>query len=396
MTSEQAPPAADPGPVAYRPPRPDVPAVPRRPRVTAWVLRVAIVVLFAICGLLTVAAISTATGVAGLVVGLALAVVPVFPVAAAFLWLDRYEAEPPSLLLFAFGWGAAVATLVSLILNTASTEAITASGGDPTLAAVLVAPVVEETMKGLAVVAVLLLRRRGFDGVVDGIVYAGLAGIGFAFVENVLYLGRAFLEGGSAEAVAVFVLRCVVSPFAHPLFTIPIGIGIGVAVSRGSGGLRFLAPLAGWVVAVVLHATWNLATITSLQGFVAGYVLVQVPIFLGVVALAVTARRREGRLVRRHLSTYAASGWLTTAEVQMLASLPERGAARSWAQRTSGPDAKRAMRDFQELATELAFLRERIDHGTAPPDSGAAEVRMLQTMWHLRSRFLPRPLGAVA
>ena len=78
---------------------------------------------------------------------------------------------------------------------------------------------------------ILLWRRQEFDGVVDGIVYAGLAGLGFAFTENVLYLGRALQEDGAAGLVVTFVLRCLFGPFAHPLFTMAIGIGLGIAVA---------------------------------------------------------------------------------------------------------------------------------------------------------------------
>ncbi|MFP5335035.1 MAG: PrsW family intramembrane metalloprotease [Actinomycetes bacterium] len=388
MTSSAPEPQTTPEP--FRPPVPDRPVRPRKPVLARWAVRVAVVLLFAVSGVLTVLAISTATGLRGLVVGLVLAVLPVVPVVAAFLWLDRYETEPPALLLFAFGWGAAVATLVSLVVNTASMEAIAATGGDPSATAVLVAPVVEETAKGLAVLAIFLARRREFDGIVDGIVYAGLVGIGFAFVENVLYLGRAFLEGGSAGAAAVFVVRAMFSPFAHPLFTMAIGIGIGLAARRHRARTWLWAPALGWVVAVLLHALWNVAAVASLSGFLLVYVVVQVPLFVAAVVLAVIARRREGRLVARHLAVYAHSGWLTTAEVRMMASLPERASARSWARRTLGHDAHDAMRDFQEVATELAFLRERMSHGTAPDDAADTEVRMLQTLWHLRSRFLPQ------
>lgn len=376
----------------YRPPVPGRPVVPRRPALARWAVRVAVIALFSTSGLLTVLAISTATGLVGLAVGLVLAVLPVIPVVAAFLWLDRYEAEPPALLLFAFGWGAAVATLVSIVVNTASMEAIAATGGDPSWAAVLVAPVVEETAKGLAVVAIFLARRREFDGVVDGIVYAGLVGIGFAFVENILYLGRAFLEAGGVGAAAVFVVRAIFSPFAHPLFTMAIGVGVGVAARRHQAAAWAWAPLAGWVVAVLLHALWNFAAVASMSGFLVLYVVVQMPLFAAAVALAVLARRREGRLVARHLDVYARSGWLTAGEVRMLASLPERASARGWALRTLGPDARDAMRDFQEIATELAFLRERMSHGTAPDDAADTELRMLQTLWHTRTRFLPKPV----
>ncbi|WP_218123444.1 PrsW family intramembrane metalloprotease [Quadrisphaera sp. DSM 44207] len=374
------------------PPVPHPPREPGRSRLARVLLRVVAVLLLVSCGLLTLVAILGDTGPTGLVVGLLLAVVPVFPVVAVFLWLDRYEAEPRGLLLFAFGWGAFVATFAALVLNTASVEAIRAAGGDEGLVPVFVAPVVEEGAKGLAVLLVLLTRRREFDGVVDGIVYAGLAGIGFAFVENVLYLGRSLLEEGSAATAVVFVVRCLFSPFAHPLFTMATGVGLGLAASRRSPAVRVLAPLAGFVAAVLLHGLWNFSAVQGLQGFVGAYVALQVPVFLLAVAVAVAARAREGRLLRRHLGAYAASGWITGAEAAMLGSLEERRRARDWAGRTLGPGAERAMRDFQDLATELAFLRERVVRGTAPHDAPEAELRTLQAMWHLRRGFLPRPV----
>jgi RsiW-degrading membrane proteinase PrsW (M82 family) len=176
------------------------------------------------------------TGVVGLVAGVVFALVPVFIVVPCLLWLDRFEAEPPTLLVFAFAWGAVVATFVALVVNTYSLALLRDAGGDISTTAVVVAPWVEESCKGAVVLLVLLWRRREFDGVVDGIVYAGLAGAGFAFTENVLYLGRALSESGTAGLAVTFVLRCVVGPFAHPLFTMAIGIGLGVAVPRGAGG----------------------------------------------------------------------------------------------------------------------------------------------------------------
>lgn len=348
------------------------------------------VVLLVGCGLLSILAITTETGPLGLVTGIVLAAVPVFPVVAAFLWLDRYEAEPTSLLAFAFAWGAGVATFGALVINTASVAAIRASGGDPTVAAVVVAPVVEESLKGIAVLLVLLVRRREFDGIVDGIVYAGMAGIGFAFIENVLYLGRTLAEEGSAGTLVVFLLRGVVSPFAHPLFTAATGIGLGIASRTRRPLVRLVAPVVGFAVAVALHAGWNLSAASGLQGFVSAYIVVQVPIFLAVVVLAVLARAREGRLITRHLSVYGATGWLSEGEIRMLGSLTSRRAARGWALRTGGPAAKRAMREFQELSSELAFLRERMVHGAAPPDARTQEYAMLAAMSALRGQFVPR------
>ncbi len=362
---------------------------PRRTGVGRVLLRVAVVLLVAGCGVLTLLLVLSDTGITGFGVGALLALLPVFPVVAAILWLDRYEHEPPAQLVFAFVWGAFVATFVSLVLNTSSMELIRAAGGDPDSAAVLVAPVVEESTKGLAVLLLFLFRRREFDGVVDGVVYAALAGVGFAFVENVLYLGRSFADDGATVTAVTFVVRCLFSPFAHPLFTAAIGVGVGIAASRRSPVLRVLAPLAGWGVAVGLHALWNATASQGLQGFVGTYVVLQLPIFVAAVALAVAARSREGRVLRRHLAGYAQAGWVTPAEARMLASLPERARARDWAGRTLGPQARTAMRDFQELASEVAFLRDRMERGTAPADAAQSELAGLQSMWRLRRGFLP-------
>ncbi|GAB6898507.1 PrsW family intramembrane metalloprotease [Kineosporia succinea] len=366
-------------------------AAPRRPKLWVTLLWVAVIVVLVGSAVLSLLAITRETGLLNASTGAVLAAVPVFPVIATFLWLDRYEAEPPSLLSLAFAWGAGVSTFGALVINTASLIAIHNAGRDMTYAAVFVAPFVEEAFKGMAVVLILLLRRKEFDGVVDGIVYAGMAGIGFAYVENVLYLGRTFADDGTGGGTLfVFLLRCVVSPFAHPLFTAAIGLGIGVAVRSRNPMVKVFAPLGGYLTAVVLHGAWNWSASSGLAGFAAAYVVLQLPVFIAFISLALLARRREGKLVAQHLNIYGQTGWLTQAEVAMLASLPARREARDWAQRTGGPEARRAMRDFQEMGSELAFLRERMARGTASQDAATTEYAMLATLSQLRSQFLPR------
>jgi protease PrsW len=357
------------GPVASR--------RPARVRVGRLLVRALIVTLFLACALVMIGIIGTTTGATGFLVGTALAAVPVFVVVPSLLWLDRFEAEPTALLLFAFGWGAAVATLVAVLVNSTSIALLKASGGDVTTGAVVIAPIVEESCKGLAVLLVFLYRRREFDGVVDGIVYAGMAGIGFAFTENVLYLGRALSDSGVDGLAATFVLRCIFGPFAHPLFTMATGVGFGVAVTTRRAWLRYAAPVIGWLVAVTLHGLWNLSAVAGLNGFVSAYVALQVPIFVAALAFALWSRRREGRLIGRHLAVYAETGWLTPAEVQMLSSMPARRRARRAARELGGPKVARAMRAFQDAASELALLRERMTRAAAGPSAQQDERDLL-------------------
>jgi RsiW-degrading membrane proteinase PrsW (M82 family) len=363
---------------------------PRRPGAVRTLTWVAIVIVLVLCALATMLVIGLSTGITGSLVGLMLAILPVFPVATALLWLDRYEDEPPLLLGFAFAWGATAAVIIALVFSIGSMVVITTAGGGDDLGAVVVAPVVEESAKGLAVLLVLVIRRGQFNGVVDGIVYAGLSGLGFAFAENILYLGSAFLDGGLTSAIVVFVLRCVMGPFAHPMFTAAFGIGLGLAVRTTNGALKAVYPLTGLAVAMMLHALWNGMAIFGGEGYLIGYVLIQLPIFAAFVAFAVIVRRREGRLIAEHLRIYAETGWITGQELAMLSSPVGRRQARAWAAHVGGGPARKSMRDFQELASELSFLRERMHKGAADATARQTEVDLLRTMWQLRQGFTPR------
>ena len=350
-------------------------------------LLVLTVLVLVVCGVLSLGAVTMEVGPSGALPALALAAVPVGPVVAAVLWLDRHEAEPPHLLAFAFGWGACVASLGALVLNSLGSQLVAHAVGDVRSSSVLVAPVVEEVLKGLGVLVLLVKQRREFDGVVDGIVYAALVGVGFAYLENVLYLGRALGDDEPAALVTVFVLRCVVSPFAHPLFTMAVGVGLGVAAGRHRPALRALAPLAGLALGVALHSLWNASASSGVTAFVELYLLLQVPVFVAALGVALAARAREARLVDRSLQVYVRTGWLRPEEVRVLASAGARRSARGAVRAAGGRAGVRALRDFQETATELAFRRDRMRRGT---DRGSAEeeLALLQRLTVERARLL--------
>jgi RsiW-degrading membrane proteinase PrsW (M82 family) len=347
------------------------------------------VLVMAGCLLLVLVLIGADTGLTGFVAGFVFSLVPVCIVLPALLWLDRLEAEPVGQLLFAFGWGAVVATFVALVVNSYSLAALTRYGGDVSTAAVFVAPWVEEVSKGVAVLLVLLWRRQEFDGIVDGIVYAGLAGLGFAFTENVLYLGRSLQENGTTGLAVTFVLRALFGPFAHPMFTMATGIGLGVAARTSKAWLRVVAPLLGLVVAVGLHSLWNLSAVAGLRGFIGVYVAVQIPIFVAAVCFALWARHREATLIRRHLQVYVASGWFTPAEVEMLGSMTERRRARAWAAQVAGGRGRASMRAFQSAATELAFARDRATRAALSQEAQQIERDLLAQVTAHRYGFVP-------
>jgi RsiW-degrading membrane proteinase PrsW (M82 family) len=331
-----------------------------------------------ICGLLVIWLLGRSVGVPGALVGALVALLPVGPVVAAFLWIDRWEPEPPRTLLLAFLWGACFAALTALLINGVAAlvaEPVLGVGGSDVIGAVAVAPVVEEAAKGLFLVGLLVRRRREFDGIVDGVVYAGLVAAGFAFSENILYFGRAFVEdsmvGQTSGVVTIFVLRGVFSPFAHPLFTAMTGIGAGIASRARTTAGRVTAVAVGFALAVVLHALWNASgAIWGGDGFLLIYLGVMVPLFIAMIAVVVWQRRREQRVVIAELPGFARAGWIAPSEVPLLSSMAGRRGWRLAVRRLSGRKVEKAVAEYQAAITDLAFLRARMARGAVGQESG--------------------------
>ncbi|HRC40081.1 PrsW family intramembrane metalloprotease [Nostocoides sp.] len=379
-------------PASYDPgyqPRP--PAGSSRRAIRGWLVSGLVIAGFAIPALALAAYFQASLGVVTVLLALLLAAIPLGIVVPTFLWLDRFEAEPTRYLVVAFLWGALVSAVLAALFNTGAMLVIEAAS-DPTSAmaatAVLVAPVVEETLKGLIVVLIWWRRRREFDGLTDGLVYAGITAAGFAFTENIQYLGQAYAAGGGELLAATFVGRGVMSPFAHPMFTCLTGIGIGIAATTRSRGVRIVAPLVGWLLAMLAHGLWNLSAVTGGAGLLVGYFIIGVPIFIGFLSLVVWARRREGRLIGRHLSPYADAGWLSPSEVVMLSSMGHRREARVWAKTNSGSAGLRAMREFQDAASELGLLRQRMYHQAADAQALESERQLLDNLTGARRTFI--------
>jgi protease PrsW len=300
-----------------------------------------------------------------------LAAVPVGPLIACLLWLDRYEPEPRRLLVGGLLWGVFVATAIALLL-----EGVGGFVGGITNNQMLEvgAPVIEEASKGLFLLLLLWWRRSELDGVLDGIVYAGMVGIGFAFTENILYLASAYDghggvgPGGVQALTGTFVLRCLVSPFAHPLFTACTGVGVGIAVNSRSRSTRIMAPFLGYACAVVAHAVWNTATVYGPGNFITVYLILLAPAFIAAVAFAVWVRRSERRMLAGSLADAAGRGLLPATDIAWVVDLEARRRSRAYAKATGGPAAERAMRDYQQAVIELGFLHSRYLRGVPPPD----------------------------
>ncbi len=340
-----------------------VPALPVPPSLTVarrgrsaplWLFAILLVGAFGLAAYLV-----TFLGAAAAIVGMVLAVAPLAGVLFAIHLVDRWEPEPRSLVVVAVAWGAVGAVGLALgvdLLLSPSLAVIDPTTAD-TFSSVVQAPIVEEMAKGIGLLLVFVVGRRAFDGPIDGIVYGALIGAGFAFTENILYFATSLIEGGVGDVTFTFVLRGILSPFAHVMFTAVTGFALGRAARAGQSLAEAMWP---WVVGVMgavgLHALWNGSAMFA--DFFALYVTLQVPLFIGFVVGVLLLRREESRLTRARLGEYAAAGWFSASEVEMLATARGRRQALAWA-RTLPGDRVRLMREFIAEATALAAARQR-------------------------------------
>lgn len=282
-----------------------------------------LVILFGLLPLLQVNAARTffAMAVAALLAFPAMFVYLIFP-----RLLDRYDPEPPYALVLCLLWGACAACGFSALINSIVGEVATAVAGPwagRALATAVVAPIVEEFWKGLAVLGVFYFLRNEFDGIVDGIIYATFTAVGFAATENVIYYGRALAEDPGLFAFT-FLLRGVIAPWGHPLYTSMFGIGLGLARESHRAWVKVVAPVLGYGGAVFLHALWNgTATFAAALG-ADQYFFLMLPLWLlfiaafVVIVMALVIRR--GRIIREHLVDEVAMGHLTQRELDLVCS----------------------------------------------------------------------------
>ena len=358
-----------------------------KPKRSTWIVAGVVLALAVVLGLIALAVIGFEIGANGFVAGFLMAAIPVPFYIAFALWIDRFEPEPAWLLALAFIWGAAIAVFFSLLFNVVNEGIFTAVAGAAaasTLTAVISAPFVEELTKGAALLLLFFWKRDEFDNVTDGIVYATMVGLGFAMTENVQYYGRAVAEANGGAA-AVFFLRGIMGPFAHPLFTSMTGIGLGAARESDRAGVKWIAPLGGIGMAMLLHALWNLSASYGLA-FFAAYFFIMVPAVIGVGTIAVFSLRREANIIRAHLSAVVSEGVLSREDVIVVTSVTRRISASASALFAGGFGKWIARRKFHELATELAFHSWRSSR-EADEEAQTIRAELVQQIVEIRARL---------
>ncbi len=322
---------------------------------------------------------------------LAVGILPMLAYALILWWLDRYEKEPLGLLVAAFLWGAAPAVIFSLIaeqvLGIPVSQFVEPAAADM-IGGAVIAPVAEEIFKGMALLLLLLLFRHEIDSPLDGIIYGGLVGFGFAAVENVLYFASALAESGPGGVLLVAVLRAFLFGLNHALFTGLTGLGLALSRTAPNWLVKAGAPVAGLGLGMVAHGIHNGSV--TLGGELCWPCLITfasdwggVLILLGVI---VWTSLRERQWIITFLADEVKRGTLSQADYDVVCSQLHRVATRANALFSGGFRRWHQLGRYHRLATELAFSKHRLAHFPGEADTRARVAQLRKQVTELNKR----------
>ncbi len=219
------------------------------------------------------------------------------------------------------------------------------------------APVIEETLKALALIGIFLFARREFDGVLDGIIYGALVGFGFAMSENLLYF-LAYAE----QLGTVWIVRAIIFGFNHAFFTSIIGIALGLVRYEHRRWVGYVAtPIALWL-AILLHVLHNSSAQLGGVGLALAW-LVDSGGVLIVLATALLAHRHELYWTTTQLGEEVTRGVITAQHYDIAQHPAVRARVELHALFAGGWRALRATHRFYHEVIELAFIKYQVARG---------------------------------
>ena len=360
------------------------------------VIFIPLIVLFAL--LMAAMVIDAAPSITGLVLVIAAALLPAVIFAALVIRLDRYEPEPPAWMFGALLWGAVGAT--SLTIITSLMLRLGNDGNQRFVQSLIGAPILEESFKAVALIVLTYGFRHELDNTLDGLIYGGLIGIGFAFSENLLYFEESFKRYGMGGLGTLFVMRVLIGGWGHCVYTGMVGAAIGWSRTQYRRGfVRFVVPALVLLLAIALHTAWNWAALINAQSansiehaFVLQAIVAVIVILPGLLLLFLVAKesqRRQLQIVRQQLKEEVSTGHLTAAEYAVLSSDDLRGRALRHAKAVDSQLATDLKR-FLNTAVELAFLKQHIEKGETLDDRRAIMLeRYRRILADLRPGLLP-------
>jgi protease PrsW len=311
---------------------------------------------------------------------LILLAVTAIPAGIIIYRFDQFEPEPASLIAAAVIWGGLIALtfaaltnsyFLSLLQNHLSQDTFNSWG------AAIVAPIDEEFYKGAGLVVIYLMARSEFDGLMDGLVYGAMIGLGFQVMENIQYFLHAAAQSGANQLGAVvgtyFVRVVLAGLYSHTLFSGLMGFGFAYAVTQRdvSKRRRYVVAAIFALAAWAAHFVWNSPWLDSLMGqssgsFILAIAIKGVPFVAFLAILAGFARRRERQAFDRLIAAEIGTDVLSEAEFKILENARRRRAALRTIRRNKGPMAKALLKRLQREQMNLALFHGKVDSPEHP------------------------------
>ncbi len=297
------------------------------------------------------------------------------PVGVIIYRLDQFEPEPASLIAIALIWGGVVALSFAAVVNSAFLtflQQVLPAARVESWGASVVAPLDEEFYKGAGLVMIFLIARNEIDGLMDGLVYGAMIGLGFQVVENVQYFIHAAAQAGGnglgAVAGTFFVRVLIAGLYSHMLFTGLIGFGFAYFVTRRSerwikrAGIFALFIVLGWAAHFVWNSPWldGLAQ-DSAGDFVLTLVIKGLPFLVLLVLIGLLARRRERQAFTRLMAEEVGGEAVTAEEFEVLRSGRRRRRAVRRVRQQKGPLAGRLAKRIMREQMNLALFHAKVE-----------------------------------
>jgi RsiW-degrading membrane proteinase PrsW (M82 family) len=328
----------------------------------------------------------------GILLVLVIGILPMVVYALILWWFDRYEKEPLGLLIAAFLWGAIPAVIFSIIAELVLDIPI-AYFVDPMAAGVIgiavVAPIAEEVFKGMALLLLLLFFRREIDSPLDGIIYGGLVGFGFAAVENIFYFAGAFATSGPAGVLLLTVFRAFVFGLNHAMFTGLTGLGLALARTSPKWVVKIGAPILGLFLGMTAHGIHN-GTVVLAAELCWPCLITFISDWGGVLLLfgaIIWASLRERQWIVTFLADEVGIGALTQGDYDVVCSYTKRVAVRADALFSGNFKRWWDLGRYYRLATELAFDKRRLTLFPAEKDTRARIAQLRRQVIELGNRL---------
>jgi RsiW-degrading membrane proteinase PrsW (M82 family) len=359
-------------------------AAPRLTRQPAyWLFLMLLALCFGLVGLEQVGYITVNPG--AWLLSVVLLAATAIPAGLIIYRLDQFEPEPASLIVIALLWGGVVALAFAALVNTLAFDVLQhlmPAVRVDSWAAALVAPVDEELYKGAGLVMIYLMARAEFDGVMDGLVYGAMIGLGFQVMENIQYFMVAAGESGQAgPVVSMYFLRVVLSGlYSHMLFSGLLGFGFAYFVTQRDRTLArrlgIFALFAGlsWSAHFVWNSPWLESHMTELGGLAAVALIKGLPFLILLVMLVIFARRREGRAFAALIKSEVGSEAVSAEEFQVLRSNRRRRRALRRMKASKGRSARAVLKQLMREQMNLALFHAKVESTEHPALEAQREV----------------------